>query len=95
MSWEVKSHPGEEIQTEPLALPARTMNQNPPLRQIPAPTAACSTSEIAHQWGVSAKRVRQLCQAGRVPGAQKIGRDWVIPADAAVTPGSRGPQRRR
>ena len=56
---------------------------------------ACTTTEIAAQWGVTPKRVRQLCQAGRIPGAQKIGRDWVIPADAAVTPGSRGPQRRR
>ena len=40
----------------------------------------------AQQWGAkhskTARRVCVLCQQGRISGAQKIGRDWVIPADA-------------
>jgi hypothetical protein len=42
----------------------------------------------AKQWGaklkppISARRVALLCQLGKVPEAQKIGKTWVIPEDA-------------
>ena len=29
--------------------------------------------------GISPVRMRQLCQARRVRGAEKIGRDWMVP----------------
>ncbi len=32
--------------------------------------------------GLSKRRVIVLCQEGRVAGAQKAGRNWIIPEDA-------------
>lgn len=32
--------------------------------------------------GKAESTVRQKCQRGNLPGAVKIGRDWLIPADA-------------
>jgi len=29
--------------------------------------------------GISKPRVRQLLKTGRIPGAEKFGRDWIIP----------------
>jgi hypothetical protein len=52
----------------------------------------------AEALGVSPVRMRQLCQDGRVDGAEKLGRDWLIPlgtdgrprvAEAATTRGPR------
>ena len=37
--------------------------------------------EAAKQWGVSSRRVQQLCREGTVDGAKKEGRTWMIPAD--------------
>lgn len=39
----------------------------------------------AEQVGKSPRSVRQKCQLGTLPGAVKIGRDWLIPADAPYT----------
>jgi hypothetical protein len=44
--------------------------------------------------GVSARRARALIASGRVEGAVKVGRDWLIPVSARVVPGSRGPRPR-
>jgi excisionase family DNA binding protein len=41
-----------------------------------------STQEVADELHVEASRIRQLCRAGQVPGAQKKGRDWWIPREA-------------
>ena len=38
--------------------------------------------EYAARIGKAPRSVRQKCQAGNLPGAVKIGRDWLIPADA-------------
>ncbi|MEO8006387.1 MAG: hypothetical protein ABI771_15840 [Betaproteobacteria bacterium] len=40
---------------------------------------------------VSARRVRALASTGRIAGALKHGRDWLIPAQADVAAGNRGP----
>jgi len=37
---------------------------------------------IANSWGISARRVGQLCNAGEIEGAIKVGGLWKIPADA-------------
>lgn len=53
-----------------------------------------STQEVADHLGVSAERVRQLCKAGRVMGAERVGRDWVIPWPPVVldvSPSNRRP----
>lgn len=41
-----------------------------------------TASQAAQQWAVSPQRVRVWLKEGRIPGAVKIGRDWLIPADA-------------
>ena len=41
-----------------------------------------SVREAAEKWGVSERRINQYCSEGRTPGAEKIGKAWVIPADA-------------
>jgi hypothetical protein len=49
---------------------------------ISLPTAASMLS-------VSERRLRVLCAAGRVQGATKIGRDWLIPSPVVVRPAER------
>ena len=39
-----------------------------------------SCEEMGKKLGLSSRRVQQLCAQGRIPGAEKIGRDWLIPA---------------
>lgn len=39
-------------------------------------------NDIAALWGVSPRRVQTLCAAGRIEGAVRFGRDWMIPRDA-------------
>ena len=41
-----------------------------------------SIREAAEKWGVSERRINQYCIEGRIPGAQKVGRAWTIPAGA-------------
>ena len=38
--------------------------------------------ETANKWNISPRLVQQLCTDGRIPGAQKFGTAWAIPADA-------------
>ena len=40
-------------------------------------------TEYAARIGKAPRSVRQKCLLGTLPGAVKIGRDWLIPADAA------------
>ena len=35
--------------------------------------------DAAKLWGISARRIQILCRAGRVPGAERAGRIWLIP----------------
>lgn len=37
--------------------------------------------EAAALWGITERRVNELCKAGRIPGAIKQGRQWIIPND--------------
>lgn len=41
-----------------------------------------SLRDAAEKWGVSERRINQYCAEGRIPGAQKIGKAWAIPAGA-------------
>ena len=41
-----------------------------------------TVAEAAEAWGVSARRVRDFCLNGRIPGAKAEGRSWLIPAGA-------------
>lgn len=37
--------------------------------------------ELAARWGVTERRIRLMCQEGRIEGAVKLGWSWSIPAD--------------
>lgn len=52
------------------------------------------TREYGELHGLSQVRVRKLCEAGRIPGAKKIGKTWIIPADALPVPAQKGPKGR-
>ena len=38
--------------------------------------------EVAKKWNISTRRVQALCSADKIPGAIRLGRDWMIPHDA-------------
>ncbi|MBE6639530.1 MAG: helix-turn-helix transcriptional regulator [Ruminococcaceae bacterium] len=38
--------------------------------------------EAASKWGLSIRRVQDLCKMGRVCGAKRFGTNWMVPADA-------------
>lgn len=46
------------------------------------PMGMSTVAEIAERWGVSERTVRNYCSQGRVPGAQLVGKTWLIPSDA-------------
>jgi hypothetical protein len=50
--------------------------------------------EFARRLGVTGRRSRALAASGRIEGAVKIGRDWLIPVGARISPGTRGPRPR-
>ena len=56
-----------------------------------------STTEAAEVLGISSRRIAVLCTDDRFPGAQKIGKTWVIPESAIknYVPGERGVHRSR
>ena len=41
-----------------------------------------TVKQAAEKWGISDRRVRNLCAAGKIPGAYQEGRGWKIPKDA-------------
>lgn len=41
-----------------------------------------TVQEAAARWGISDRRIRALCAAGKLPGAVREGRGWKIPRDA-------------
>ena len=43
-----------------------------------------SISEASKLWGVTPRRIQQLCKSGELPGAVKQGRAWRIPDSAAI-----------
>ncbi len=41
-----------------------------------------SIRQTSEKWGLSGRRINELCASNRIPGAMKIGFYWAIPADA-------------
>ncbi|MEA4848465.1 MAG: DNA-binding protein [Clostridiaceae bacterium] len=41
-----------------------------------------STQQAAEKWGISNRRVQQLCGQGRIAGAIRFSRVWAIPKDS-------------
>ena len=52
-----------------------------------------SVNDVAEKWNLSPRRVRTMCQEGKIEGASKLGREWAIlddaekPTDARITSG--------
>ena len=40
-----------------------------------------TTTEAAELWGISMRRVQILCENGKVTGAVRMGRTWIIPRE--------------
>ncbi len=40
-----------------------------------------SATQAAEKWGISTRRVQILLAEERIPGAMRVGKTWVIPAD--------------
>lgn len=38
--------------------------------------------QVAEQWGISQRRLQTLCAQGRIEGAARFGRAWMIPKNA-------------
>ncbi len=38
--------------------------------------------EAAKKWGLSERRVQEICVLQKVPGVMKFGREWAIPKNA-------------
>ena len=45
--------------------------------------------EASRNWGISERRVARLCADGKVEGAAKEGRRWIIPDEAEKPADSR------
>ncbi len=41
-----------------------------------------TTQQAAESWGISERRVSKYCEEGRIQGAERIGKSWVIPIDS-------------
>lgn len=41
-----------------------------------------TTTEISKEWKISSRRIGVLCTEGRIEGAIKKGKMWLIPSDA-------------
>ena len=38
--------------------------------------------QAGEKWNISPRQINYYCSDGRIPGAEKIGRVWLIPKDA-------------
>ena len=41
-------------------------------------------SEAAARWGISGRRIQQLCKSGAIDGTKKEGRSWLVPENAQM-----------
>lgn len=48
-----------------------------------------STTQVGEKWNCSPRWVAELCEGGRIKGAQKAGSTWIIPEDADRPAGAR------
>ncbi len=45
-------------------------------------TEKISIKDASVKWNISETRITRMCRDGRIPGAKKDGREWLIPSDA-------------
>lgn len=49
-----------------------------------------SAAQLAQFYGLHRTTVLRRCIAGKVPGAVRIGRDWMVPAKTVLEPPGKG-----
>ena len=54
-----------------------------------------TTKEAAAKWGISTSRITLLANEGRIPGAQRLGKSWLIPAIATKPPAQKADHSRK
>lgn len=56
-----------------------------------------TSNEASELIGRTARAIAQLCQDGKMPGARKIAKTWMIPRDVVLnyTPAPRGPKSKK
>jgi len=45
-----------------------------------------TVKQAAEKWGITPRRVQELIRTGRIPGAYKLVRDYVMPDDTQKPP---------
>ena len=60
------------------------------VEHAPKSTEYIRAPVAAEQLNVSPDRMRHLCAEGKIVGARKIGRDWLIPTPIQRIPGRNG-----
>lgn len=53
-----------------------------------------TTAELSEQWKITPRRIGILCANGRIEGAIKKGKTWLIPADSPRPPDKRFKQQK-
>ena len=53
-----------------------------------------TTAELSVQWNITPRRIGVLCAEGRIDGAIKKGKTWLIPADSPKPPDKRFKQQK-
>ena len=38
--------------------------------------------QASEKWGVTERHVQAMCKAGKIPGAMRVSKVWLIPKDA-------------
>ncbi|MBQ7445415.1 MAG: DNA-binding protein [Clostridia bacterium] len=41
-----------------------------------------TSAQAAEKWGITVRRAQVLCAENRVDGAFRVGKSWILPADA-------------
>ena len=82
---EMSSFPGETMAyvTDAFHLVIVDFSPFKILFEVSAPTLddLLTVPEYAELYNKSVEQVKVFCRTGRIPGAKKLGRDWVIPRD--------------
>ena len=82
---EMSSYPGETMAyvTDAFHLVIVDFSPSKIMFEVSSPSLddLLTVSEYANLHNKSVEQVKVFCRTGRIPGAKKIGRDWVIPSD--------------
>ena len=44
-----------------------------------------TSQEASALWGITPRRIQQMCKSGEIKGAKKEGKSWIIPENAVFS----------